>query len=88
MAVVVLRSPLKDMADGNGSVRVGGATVRDSLQELESVYPRLAGWVLDETGTVRRHVNVFVGGTRVELDELVEDDTEITVLHAISGGNR
>ncbi|HJR18126.1 MAG TPA: MoaD/ThiS family protein [Actinomycetota bacterium] len=87
MAVVVLRAPLKDLADGNGSVRVNGSTVLESLRDLEATYPRMAGWVLDETGTVRRHVNVFIDANRVEGDATVETDTEITVIHAISGGN-
>ena len=87
MAVVLLRAPLKDLADGNASVRVDGATVRESLRALEVTYPRLVGWVLDETGSVRRHVNVFVDSARVDADAAVETDTEITVIHAISGGN-
>lgn len=86
MPVVLLRAPLKDLADGQGSVRVEGATVHESLRDLESTFPRLAGWVLDETGAVRRHVNVFIDSARVDGDAPVESETEITVLHAISGG--
>ena len=40
---------------------VPGATVREVIDQLEARYPGFAAYVVDETGRLRRHVNVFVG---------------------------
>jgi molybdopterin converting factor small subunit len=44
------------------------------------------GWILDERGRVRRHINVFVNGERVGEDAAVADGDRVDVLPAISGG--
>ena len=68
MAVVMLRAPLKDRADGRSQVELPGDSIGQVLRELERRYPRLEGWILDEHGRVRRHVNVFVDGERARGD--------------------
>ena len=50
MAVVMLRAPLKDRADGQGQLDLPGDSLGEVLRELERRYPRLEGWVLDEHG--------------------------------------
>jgi molybdopterin converting factor small subunit len=88
MATVKLRAPLKDLAGGNGEVTIDGSSVGEILLELERQHPRIAGWVLDEHGRVRRHVNVFVNGERVREDATVASDATVHVLPSISGGKR
>lgn len=86
MAIVTIRSPLKELAGGQGELEVGGTTVYEVIRGLERIHPRLAGWVLDERGQVRRHVNVFVNDERAPLGEAVSPGDRIFILGAISGG--
>lgn len=87
MSVVTLRAPLKDLAGGNSELKLEGATVGDVLRALERDHPRIVGWVLDEQGRIRRHVNVFVNGERMKEDAAVGPDDRIYVLASISGGS-
>jgi molybdopterin converting factor small subunit len=86
MAVVRLRGALKRLADGRAEHRVQGRTVAELLLECEHAHPGLHGWILDERGLVRRHINVFVNGERGDGDSPVVDGDRIDVLPAISGG--
>jgi molybdopterin synthase sulfur carrier subunit len=86
VAVVKLRGPLKQLAGGHSDHPVEGATVREVLRELERSRPALGGWILDERGRIRRHINVFVNGEQEEEDTAVSGDDQIDVLPAISGG--
>ena len=61
-------------------------TVVDVLRALEREHPAAGGWIIDERGHVRRHINVFVNGElRDEATEVGGDD-RVDVLPAISGG--
>ena len=86
MAIVRLRGPLKRVAGDRAEQVVEGATVMDVLVELERAHPAASGWILDERGVVRRHINVFVNGERAAPDTTVEAGDRIDVLPAISGG--
>lgn len=87
MAIVRLRAPLKDLAGGNREISIDGASVGQVLRELEHQHPRITGWVLDEHGRVRRHVNVFLDGERVREDAPIAHDATLHVLPSISGGS-
>ena len=86
MAVVRLRGPLKRLAGDRTDQSVGGATVGELLRELEAAHPAIGGWILDERGQIRQHINVFVNGERRREDAPVGDGDRVDVLPAISGG--
>jgi sulfur-carrier protein len=86
VAVVTLRGPLRKLAGGRPDHRVEGATVGELLRALERAQPGLSGWVLDERGLVRRHIQVFVNGESSREDSPVGPEDRIDVLPAISGG--
>jgi molybdopterin synthase sulfur carrier subunit len=88
MALVRLSGPLKQQAGGQADHEVQGGTVIDLLRDLERAQPAVGGWILDERGHIRRHVNVFVNGERGREETAVAADDRIDVLPAISGGGR
>jgi sulfur-carrier protein len=86
MAVVCLRGPLKRLAGDRGEHAVEGATVGEVIRALEAANPATGGWILDERGVIRRHINVFVNGELGEQDTAVVADDRVDVIPAISGG--
>jgi molybdopterin converting factor small subunit len=86
MPVVTLRAPLKDLAGGNHRLEVDGATVGEVLRTLESQWPKTTGWILDEHGAVRRHVNVFRNGEQVDAQASLQATDQLQVLPSITGG--
>jgi molybdopterin converting factor small subunit len=63
-----------------------GATVIELLRGLESRHPEVGGWIVDERGRIRRHINVFVNGERSRADTPVQSGDRVEVLPAITGG--
>jgi molybdopterin converting factor small subunit len=86
MAVVTLRASLRELAGGQAELVLEGATVGEVLRSLEREHPRLARWLLDDQGTIRRHVTVFRNDERAGPATEVGPDDRIHVLPAISGG--
>jgi molybdopterin converting factor small subunit len=86
MAVVCVRAPLRALAGGRSEHPLEGATVVELLRGFESAYPDAAGWILDERGLIRRHINVFVNGERGVEQTAVDADDRIDVIPAITGG--
>jgi len=86
MAVVSVRGPLRKLAGGRAEHELEGETVIQLLRGLEAQHPGIAGWIVDERGLIRRHINVYVNGERGGEDTAVSEADRIEVLPAITGG--
>ena len=89
---MVLPGALADLAGGTRhlDVDVTGSTLADLLDALDRQHPTLGRRIRDETGRVRRFVNVYVDGEDVRWqggpDTPVRDGAVVQVLPSVAGG--
>jgi sulfur-carrier protein len=81
---------LRTYTGGAAEVTAQEGTLREVLAKLDAAYPGLAGRILDESGKLRRFVNVYVGEEDVRLaqglDTRVPAGTQVSVIPAVAGG--
>lgn len=67
-----------------------GDTVKEVITEIESRYPGIQDFILNEEGQLRKHVNIFVGEKMIEDREALSDElsrnAEVLIFQALSGG--
>ena len=89
MPQVVFTENLKRHVDC-APAEVTGTTVAEVLDQVFESNPRLGRYVLDDQGALRKHMLVFVDGfpakDRIRLSDPVQDNSEIFVIQALSGG--
>ncbi|HET8601458.1 MAG TPA: ubiquitin-like small modifier protein 1 [Segeticoccus sp.] len=91
---VVLPGVLRELADGAAELTVplggGSLTVRQCLDAVAADRPELGRRLRDETGALRRHVNVFVDGADIRsrdgLDTPLQPGAVVHVLPSVAGG--
>jgi molybdopterin converting factor small subunit len=89
---VTIRVPgvLRASCGGLARLRLPASSVRAALEEIERRHPALYRSICDETGALRRHVNVFVNLDHVRdhegLDTRLGPGDVVSILPAISGG--
>ena len=86
MAVVCVRGPLRKLAGGRAEHELEGATRDRAAAGARGRHPALSGWILDERGLIRRHINVFVNGERGGEATAVRSGDRVEVVPAITGG--
>jgi molybdopterin synthase sulfur carrier subunit len=87
---VKIPTQLRAAAGGASEAEVDGGTVAEVLDGLFTQFTELRGRISDEGGSLRRFVNVYVGGEDIRfldgLDTTVPDGSEVTILPAVAGG--
>jgi molybdopterin converting factor small subunit len=69
---------------------VEAGSAREALDRLRREHPRLAAYLMDESGAVRTHVAIFIAGRlareAADLEAQLADGSEIHLMQALSGG--
>jgi sulfur-carrier protein len=89
---VLVRIPtiLRSYTGGAAEVSAPEGTLREVIAGLDAAYPDIAGRIVDDSGKLRRFVNVYVGEEDVRfaqgLDTPVGEGTRVSVIPAVAGG--
>jgi molybdopterin synthase sulfur carrier subunit len=86
MVRVLLPALLRPIAGGASSVKAGGATLRQVLDDIDRQHPGLRDRII-EAGAIRPDVMIAIDADETrDLDAAVGADGEVRILPAIAGG--
>ena len=81
---------LRTYTSDQSQVTVDGSTLTEVIDSLESNFPGIKSRVVDEQGTLRRFVNIYVAEEDVRfasgLDTPTPEGTQISIIPAVAGG--
>lgn len=91
MPIVRVPTLLKYYLNGQTEVTVPGQTVGEVLAALNQAYPAIHPHLFDSSGSVRRHINLFVNAENIRtlngLETTVREADTIKILPSITGGS-
>ena len=90
MATIRIPMPLRKLTNDTDVVQSDGGTLAEAIDNLEATYPGMKERLCDDTGEIRRFVNIYVNGEDVRfLDnaqtKLAPSD-EVSIVPAVAGG--
>lgn len=87
---VRIPTPLRKLTNNEEVVEITAGTVQEAIGELQTRYPGIKERLVDETGAVRRFVNVYVNEEDIRFlqnqQTPLQDGDEISIIPAIAGG--
>ena len=83
-------TPLRKLTNGADEVNAQGNNVRALVEDLERSFPGIKERICDESGKIRRFVNVYVNGDDIRflqnLETSLKEGDNISIIPAIAGG--
>ncbi|MDQ3963476.1 MAG: MoaD/ThiS family protein [Actinomycetota bacterium] len=88
--VVRVPTQLRTFTDGSDAVKADGSTVAEVIEDLERNHPGLRERILDESGALRRFVNLYLDDEDVRFLKGVETEipegARLSIIPAVAGG--
>ena len=90
MPTIRIPTPLRKLTGEQETVLAAGTNIGEVIADLDKTYPGLKERICDESGNIRRFVNVFINDEDIRfLEEKaspVKESDEISIVPAIAGG--
>ena len=90
MAKVRIPTPLRKLTNNEELVEVTANSVGEAITQLQTRYPGIKERLVDETGAIRRFVNVYVNEEDIRFlqnqETPLKGNDEISIIPAIAGG--
>ena len=91
MAILVrIPTPLRKLTNGEGELKVTATNIVELIETLEKTYPGMKSRLCDESGNLRRFINVFINEEDIRfkqnLQTTLKDGDDISIVPAIAGG--
>jgi molybdopterin synthase sulfur carrier subunit len=88
---VRIPTPLRKLTNGKGEIQVAAKNIAELIENLEKDYPGIKGRLCDESGNIRRFINIYINEEDIRfkqnLQTSLKDGDDISVVPAIAGGN-
>ena len=93
MAITIrIPTPLQKLTNDQAEVKATGATVKELVDDLEKYFPGIKERLCDETGKLRKFINIYVNEEDVRFlqqDQTpLKDGDEVSIIPAIAGGEK
>jgi molybdopterin synthase sulfur carrier subunit len=92
MATVFVPSSLRRYTAGQSKAEVSGNTVYEVIEDLERQYPGVKSRLCDESGQIKRYVNVFINEEEIRAlqgaETPVAERDEVSIVPAMAGGRK
>jgi sulfur-carrier protein len=87
---VRIPTPLRSITKGSAEVQAKGDTVGDIVDDLERQFPGLRERLMDESGELRRFINIYVNEEDIRFLDgkktALKEGDSVSVVPAIAGG--
>jgi len=90
MAIINFTQALKRFYPQLEPLEIEVNNVNEVIESLETKYPGIENYLIDDQRTLRKHVNIFVDGVlikdREQLTDALTSNSEVYIMQALSGG--
>jgi sulfur-carrier protein len=90
MIKVRIPTPLRPLTKGQGEIETKSASVLEMIEALNTAYPGMKDRLCDDTGELRRFVNIYVNEEDIRFlkgkETSLKDGDEVSIVPAIAGG--